>query len=488
VTTRGKPDTTPNKKLMAARLRVFSPTGSGQPMSRQELAEAVNAWQWEHEEVKDHLDENDIGSYERGEYRWPRGRRRAGIRAVTGVQTDAELGFYRNRRSPSAVGTVTAEPPDHDGSPVGMRNDGMGSRTRPDLEPSGDAVEALQQAHHRPGTSTWPPEWADQVRRGVSNPAGDAKSDFLGVLRLQLETAKMLDGRYGAAAALATANGVIDVVESVTPDVSEGMRDDVLALGAEAAEFVGWLFRDLADIKQARYWYDRAMEYAQMCGDFSMQGFVLLRKSQMAYESRSGHHVRRLAQAAIEGPWQLPPRFYAEALLQSARGDLMVGQAVDLEEVVNRAREAAGGDDLTLREASCWIEANNPERAVQLYEDGLTAGGISVRDVGYYRSRQAIALAQVEEPDLAAEGAQVALSASVGTGSLRTERTVRETRTMLTPWESRESVVALDNALNRVQSPNQRQLGSLVPAIPDSADSDTLDLHRRQTRVVRPRS
>jgi hypothetical protein len=266
------------------------------------------------------------------------------------------------------------------------------------------------------------------------------------------------------------------------------MRDDVLTLGAEAAEFVGWLFRDLADPVQARYWYDRAMEYAQMCGDFSMQGFVLLRKSQMAYESRSGHHVRRLAQAAIEGPWQLPPRFYAEALLQHARGDLMVGQTVDLEEVVKRAREAAGGDDLTLREASCWIEADNPERAVQLYEDGLTAEGISVRDVGYYRSRQAIALAQVEEPDLAAQCAQVALSASVGTGSLRTEHTVRETRTRLTPWESREAVVALDNALSRVPSPSQRQLGSLPPAMPDSADSDTWDPHRRQTRVVRPRS
>src|SRR5262249_25767959 len=148
----------------------------------------------------------------------------------------------------------------------------------------------------------------------------------------------------------------------------------------------------------------------------------------------------------------------------------------------------AGGDDLTLREASCWIEADNPERAVQLYEDGLTTDGISVRDVGYYRSRQALALAAVEEPDLAAECAQVALSASVATGSLRTERTVREARTMLTPWESRESVVALDNALKLARSPNQRQLGSLAPATPDSADSDTLDLHRQQTRVVRPRS
>ncbi|GGL17206.1 hypothetical protein GCM10012284_59740 [Mangrovihabitans endophyticus] len=71
-------------------------------MSRQELAEAVNAWQWQHEGVRDYLDENDIGSYERGDYRWPREPRRNGLRAVLGVQTDVELGFYRNRRSRSA--------------------------------------------------------------------------------------------------------------------------------------------------------------------------------------------------------------------------------------------------------------------------------------------------------------------------------------------------------------------------------------------------
>lgn len=90
----------------------------------------------------------------------------------------------------------------------------MGDRTLPAVEPSRNAAEELQQAHHRPGTSTWPPEWADRVRRGVTNPAQYAKLEFLDVVRLQLETAKMLDGRYGAAAALATANGVIDVVEA----------------------------------------------------------------------------------------------------------------------------------------------------------------------------------------------------------------------------------------------------------------------------------
>ncbi|MEU7906372.1 helix-turn-helix transcriptional regulator [Actinoplanes sp. NPDC049118] len=323
-----------------------------------------------------------------------------------------------------------------------------------------DAAKAHQRAHQRPGSAAWNPEGADQIRRGVAAPARNVGTEFLEVVRLQLETAKMIDGRYGPAAALSTANGVIDVVESVTPDMPDRLRDEALAVGAEAAEFIGWLFRDLANLAQATYWYDRAMEYAQLCGDTSMQGFVLLRKSQMAYESRSGHRVRLFARAAIEGPWRLSPRFHAEALLQIARGDLMVGQTVDLDRAVGQAREVAGGDDLTLREASCWIEAAQPERAVQLYEDGLTGEGVSLRDAGYFRSRQAVALARVEEPDLAADRAQQALSASVRTGSLRTRRTVEETHSLLRHWEAREAVAVLADALSRVeQSPSQRQLG-----------------------------
>src|SRR5262245_12298327 len=76
---RGHPvgvDHQPNNKLIDARLRMRSHTGSGHPMSRQELAEAVNAWQWRACSKEDRLDETDIGRLERGEIRWPGRERR----------------------------------------------------------------------------------------------------------------------------------------------------------------------------------------------------------------------------------------------------------------------------------------------------------------------------------------------------------------------------------------------------------------------------
>jgi hypothetical protein len=60
----GKPP--PNDRLRTARLRTPSPSGSGRPMSRQELADAVNAWLYGHDPSEATLDANYVGKLERG--------------------------------------------------------------------------------------------------------------------------------------------------------------------------------------------------------------------------------------------------------------------------------------------------------------------------------------------------------------------------------------------------------------------------------------
>lgn len=71
-----------------------SPTGSGRVMSRQEVAEAVNAWIWEHQQRCTHLDGKYVGKLERGEIRWPLTHVRAGLRGVFGADSDASIGLY----------------------------------------------------------------------------------------------------------------------------------------------------------------------------------------------------------------------------------------------------------------------------------------------------------------------------------------------------------------------------------------------------------
>jgi hypothetical protein len=68
--------------------------------------------------------------------------------------------------------------------------------------------------------------------------------------------------------------GIVGAISPHVREVKPEVRCQLLSPGAEGAEFVGWLCRDLQDPVSATYWHDRAMEWAQEAGDTPMQGYV----------------------------------------------------------------------------------------------------------------------------------------------------------------------------------------------------------------------
>ncbi len=94
---------TPNDLLRAARQRTASLTSPGMGLSRQELAELVNAWVWEHHGKKVEHSANWIGQLECGKIRWPGKLSREALRAILGAPTDAALGFVGDPRSARAA-------------------------------------------------------------------------------------------------------------------------------------------------------------------------------------------------------------------------------------------------------------------------------------------------------------------------------------------------------------------------------------------------
>jgi hypothetical protein len=239
----------------------------------------------------------------------------------------------------------------------------------------------------------------------------------------------------------------------------------LLSFGACGAEFAGWLYRDVNDPVQAGFWYDRAMEWAQEAGDFPMQGYVLLKKSQMAYDHRDAVRVLSLAQAAQEGPWQLPGRVRAEVTQQEALGMAMLGEPLPaIERKLDDARQllaqaTADGEQpglpgayftdntLLLRNASSFTEAGKPARAAMVFGEVLTRGSLSRRDTGYFRARRAAALALSGEPDEAARVGLASLDIAIATNSRRTLRVLTEVIRMLTPWNGRPPVHELREAM-----------------------------------------
>jgi len=96
----------PNERLRQARLVLASPSGSGRPLSRQELADLVNEHLTGGGLRHTVLDATYIGKLERGKHRWAQRAYRDAFRAVLGVQRDADLGFYIRRRQPDPTDAI----------------------------------------------------------------------------------------------------------------------------------------------------------------------------------------------------------------------------------------------------------------------------------------------------------------------------------------------------------------------------------------------
>ncbi|WP_324188149.1 helix-turn-helix transcriptional regulator [Nocardia higoensis] len=279
-----------------------------------------------------------------------------------------------------------------------------------------------------------------------------------------LAKCKADDRARGSAAALSSTLGLLAAIRRHCKDAKPDIRRSLLSLGAEGAEFCGWLYRDMRRPAVAGYWYDRAVDMAQEAGDLPMQGYVLLRKSQMAYEERDGVRVLALAQAARCGPWQLSAAVRAEVIQQEARGLAMLGEPLSLvEQALDDATAAftAGETDQNtlvpdgyneqthlLRTASCYVEAGKPARAATLFGRVLGTGHLSGRDEGYFRARHAGALALCGEPDQAADEGLRAMVCAIETQSSRTKRELCRVVDSLSRWHARPGPRELAAALS----------------------------------------
>ncbi|GAA4229385.1 hypothetical protein FHR32_002095 [Streptosporangium album] len=87
-----------NVLLQQARERVPSPSAPGEPASRQDLADLVNAWMLDEKNRVGTWTANYVGKLERGIVRWPNAAYRAALRAICGVDEDRDLGFARPQR------------------------------------------------------------------------------------------------------------------------------------------------------------------------------------------------------------------------------------------------------------------------------------------------------------------------------------------------------------------------------------------------------
>lgn len=275
----------------------------------------------------------------------------------------------------------------------------------------------------------------------------------VGFFARQFERCKADDGEAGPLRVLPMMLGILGAIQQHAREVRPNIRRDLLRIGADGAEFAGWLYRDLHDPASAAYWYDRAMEWAQEAQDDSMQAYVLIKKSQMAYDGRELARMLTLAEAASRVCPAPRASVRAEQLQQEALALATHGEPLTvIERKLDHARrvldEAEPGAatptnshftavTLQLRSAAVYTEAGVPDRAAGIFEGILSTGSLSRRDTGLFGARRAAALALSGHPDEAAAAALDALRIAHATSSGRTLTILADVGRTLEPWRAR---------------------------------------------------
>ncbi|WP_327073377.1 hypothetical protein OG196_15505 [Kitasatospora purpeofusca] len=342
-----------------------------------------------------------------------------------------------------------------------------------------DLIERIADGLHIPGRmlglSDRPWEQAGLVPQPRRRPPGSSVGTrglnapidpelFVNHLRCAMpghyKSANLLGSRH----ALDAVTRHVQLLDRLQQDAEGHARDELLAIGARTAEFLGWLNQDLGSFDRALYWSDRAMEWAQEADDDVMAAYVLFRKSTQATAQRNGQKAVSLARAAQRSVGATH-RIRALAVQQEAQGHALMGNPRFAQEKFDEAHGVAASPDdshaddaldlayctptyIEMQRANCLIELGDPHRAVGMFEAELRVlPPIYRNDQGVYLSRLARAYAVSGEPEQAAAAADRALSIAVDTESARAMSELSAAGRALQRWSAVPEVATFTSRL-----------------------------------------
>jgi hypothetical protein len=299
-------------------------------MSRQELAEAVNAWlagAGERAQREATLDANHIGKLERGEHRWPNDLRREAFRQVLDAATDAELGFYiiRGLSFPAAH---AAQPQAGNDGTAGVWPADAG----PDAQPArADAATVEAAAFDAP---------ADIARRTQRIDATNVDpATVVGLDRLAEAAIVAYDRTPTLAIARRLAAPRRRLDEFLTGHQHPGQKQRLYLVAARMSGVLAAAAMDLGDCVLARAYSVEAFQLATHAGEPNLVAWV--RGTQSLIEYYAGNYRETLAyardgQAHARGG----PQTIRLALNGEARALARLNDAEGVHEAVGRGYEA----------------------------------------------------------------------------------------------------------------------------------------------------
>ncbi len=353
-----------NDQLRAARQRTASLTSPDVCLSRQELAELVNTWAWDHHEKMLEHSANWVGQLECGKIRWPGKVSREALRAILGVSTDAALGFVNDRSARAAVKL------EHVDRKQFLRT----SRDLGALAVLGPVAALLEGSEPTPIPRRIGATEIEQIRTATR--AVESQGYAYGGGGLARETA-MGQLRWSAGLLNATCPA--------------RLRPELFSALGDLAEVAGYLAVDAGADEQADRVYRFALACAEQAGDWPLRGEILSSMAKHAIWIGQPDEGLTLAEQGLVRPDRLTAA--GRSLLHADRGRALVKMRR-----VNETLTAIGTADdhfahFTPDNEPPFLAYYNPARHAQLTGAPLADLAILGRDPGEATDRLAAAAA-----------------------------------------------------------------------------------------------
>lgn len=241
------------------------------------------------------------------------------------------------------------------------------------------------------------------------------------------------DNMLGPREVVTTAQEHVRLIQHLRREASGQDRQSLLQVQAEYAEFCSWLYQDSGDHRAAQYWADRAVDWANACGDRDLAAYITARKAQLAGDMLDSIEAIDLA-AYAQRLARPGSRLSAMGAVYGAHGHALLGDELTSQRTFDQALallarppEAPDGRGRWLDAA--YIEAQRARslsllgrhhEAVLGFERAIRSLPANYRrDRGVYLARLTISQLAAQGPEQAATTAHAALSIAASTGSSR---------------------------------------------------------------------
>jgi len=277
-----------------------------------------------------------------------------------------------------------------------------------------------------------PPEHADRLAYVTAHPrrVDPATIDSLATV---LAGQRRLEDSIGSTPLVAPVLAQLDLVTDLVAEAPGRLRPAVVDLGAQWAQFAGWLTETTGALAAGRRWYLRALEWATEVGNPHMVATVLSMRGHLAWVQGDIPAMIGLSQTAGWAPAAAGVR--AMAVQQEARGHAILGDGEACDRRLDEAEALADQpgtmppwmyfydpDFLTLQRALAFRYLGRHEQAIELFTGALdrVPAGIRRSDwVGWYVYQLGETYAAAGVTDCAAAAVDEAAEIARVTGAAR---------------------------------------------------------------------